>query len=709
MPMKKIKIILYLLIISFHYISFEYLYFSFANDVSTITFNTAPSNEYKSMYVSLKFNEMDSKNVSNEMIQSAIDHDIQFYYNTTVMEEAYIKTIYLYTNDFSWYENHLPFVDYKEIDFTNGMSNEYYTTDMDDENAVSHMYQLYNDNEINTGLVIYPFSSLINLGDTLNGNYVIHYKSIDDFNLFIANLEENCQMTMSDVYEFNESAQEIDGYFSDSFMLTIIYLNALLILVVFITFISFKEREIMILKLQGFSNYKIIYVIFSNIFVNIMFTSFITLSFLILFKIEYFNIISYTFIWEVIKSLFYFSSTIIMVILINIFYTRRISFSKVLKNKNNKANLFWINNILTILVLYTIIPNLTSTIPTAVSSISFFSDYYFVEEYNSKGFIQSPSYGSENYFYTDSPVTEAETGELTILGEEWNDRNSFYFTFSSANEETDFNDLPNSNYITTSKNYFIENPIYEIDGALFTPMDEDIYYVLVPQNLLEENFFRRYSIEDIIKFNFNVNAKVEFITIKNNQQSLNYDMWGDVVYLKNYYYIVIPEDKKSQQNRNIYFDLYEGENVSDVMSILYEKLNIHIPIYNAFTLIDYNKMIIIRKEKLLREMIFQILTCIFILTILLFQQVQLYCDIYKKRISIQTMMGMEIIDKYKDILCISIFKYITLILMFIIENSLTHSMYGIIICIIILDFIILYTNIISFERKNIIPILKGED
>lgn len=713
--MKKLKIILFLLIILQSSIIFQFKFSSFSNELTSLVFFFYPGEEVETTRIYFEFEEENSE-VYETLIELADTYDVSFYYQETEMEQVYINNVYLYMNDFSSFEESLPFVDYETIDFTATDSDAYYTSFMSDENAKAHMYTLSKEEETTYFLNIYPFSTILDNKNTMSGYYEIFYNEEWQYEAFKSDLLESLEVIIINEFTMSYNQEEMSMSYNETelaFFQQMLMISTLLVLLLFIVVIQKKEKEISIQKLYGFSTPKIIVHNFAKLIQVMVLLSMITFVAMTWIKLDYFNSVSYQFLIEVFNIYLFFYGILCIVLLLTLFYTKFIPISNVIKNMNYKVYLFQMNILLFIFVLYSIVPLLPSLVEEFTNVGSYLCCYTkYQSNLENKAYIESPKWGTDSYFSDNligNTKTEEELRLIELFATIWDNKGSFYYQVWSEGEDTHTNQSVNNNYIITSSHYFDENTIYTMNGDVFSVNEEDTYYVLVPQSTLNNSYFSKTAIEETLKYNFNYTFEIEYIEIKDNQYSLNYSITTGSILYTNYFYIVISEKDKQEQKSNIYFSLEEDETLEEVMNPIYEVLDIQGTLFNAYELTNYYQNYVQTTINTWIETIFQLGVSICILCLLAIQNITLYLDIFKKRLAIQYMMGVTNLLKYKDITLITVLKYLTLSMLFLTVGIVNKQVYVICIILLLIEFIVLYAHITIFERRNILTILKGEE
>lgn len=312
-----------------------YTYFGFTEKYKNynISFNTPLNNKEK-------------KEILNE-IKNFKNSNYSIVMNEYIMEKDKLKSINLYVNAKD--ENIKEMLPEKQKlikDFSN--SDKYYSTSKEENLNKIKLFSFYND----VIYSMYPFSVVEDNLDLLKYDFSIYYDSKLDENFVKDFIRDSFS-------KFDISINKMNAGKYDEIKETkssILYFStvAFIISVLFILFnISYRLKDISILKLNGYKNIDIVKYIFSK---DILIVLFISILLPIILTIIIFGTFNYRIIifliFEIFSSIFIFIVFLVSMLGATLFIDRY-SLSDFLKNKN--INTLLVNIIYVLMILSTII------------------------------------------------------------------------------------------------------------------------------------------------------------------------------------------------------------------------------------------------------------------------------------------------------------------------------------------------------------------
>ena len=487
-------------------------------------------------------------------------------------------------------------------------------------------------------------------------------------------------------------------------------------------------KNIAVEKLLGFSTFQIWKKRIFNITLMQIITMIISMIIMSLVLFKEFNLIYFYFLKDLVILYGVLIIILFFIASLPFFYVDNIEISAAIKNKQPIKEIILFNTIIKILLCLGLIFLINGQITNYNSTKKVYDRSYKTWENTSNYRVMNLTKDSSQDFYSD---------KKSLIYEYFNERGGIFAGFQNYEKSsldgnkhlpiTSFNALINPNYLKV-------NPMYDLDGKSILISERNKNWVLLVPAKYKKNeseirsFYQKwidsYRLFRSSKIKGEIKSKIEIIWTKDNQKAFSYDTG---VYPENGYYVIDPILFVGTED-----GAYPGWN-TQIFNVTGNPFKVKIPAnendkefieagLNKSGYLSYGLQINHANEEVTSKiseyktmfiwLITSIFLVIFIISVVLIQNVYNFFEQFKIRIAIRKLHGYTKVSKYKEyVILLAISWIIIIIASFIISFFRIFAVTQVILTVSAIGFII--ETIISLillnfiEKKKIIKIIKG--
>ncbi|WP_297638845.1 DUF1430 domain-containing protein [uncultured Clostridium sp.] len=624
-------------------------------------------------------------------------------------KEKIIK--YIYTID-DTYMNSIDIRKGKKLDKTL-MNSEFFlsTEETGDSNQIGVIDNSNND----FILEIRTLHSMLEDGMNFTGICTINLPNDKPVNYYMGKIEE---LFGVENISFNK-AEVIGEEFKTNYNY-IILLTLILSFILVYKYISLY-KELGIKKLLGYSNFDICKDEFKSLLSSILFSALISIILMSLILFDVYSILYFEFITKILFIYLCISIIIIFSGLIPVSFIYKIRLLNFIKNKKYSKNILIINSIIkSILILaiiliininLSILKNINENYSKSYNRWTDFNNYvvlnlddldFDVSESNEFRYSQNKLYK----IFNEKGAVFADFGNYEQISLDMNQNLEYYKRTS----------IINSNYLN-------ENPIYDVDGQKIEISENDKdWIILVPENFKSDTeVIYNYYNEWLKTYDMTNETKIKIIWTKSGQKYFSYNVNVNPKennYIKDPIVMIGTENGLFPGWNQAIFNIQGNPmkiKVEDIDS-LYGQIR---PIVESTGINAASLRINFANEEVLSilneyknifyTLILTIIIALILVIVIVFQNIHNFFEQNKLELVIKTFNGYDKFTKYKEYFKGILLNYSILLVIGIITNMVICN---ILISVLLIGFLaemIIGVAILEFNnRKEIVPILKGE-